>query len=803
MWATAVPLTLGVWAVAFRRPGGTAAALVLLAAVAALAGLWHQERWRWFRSDEIARYASEVAQPALVRVAALEPPRWSPAEPKSPLSTLAHDELSRCRVRVVALRQGDQWVRASGQVTLLLRGRLADVRRGDLLEVAALLVRVRPPGNPGEPDLSAQRRGQRQLAVLHCRYEACVKRLAAGTAWSPLRHLGGVRVWAEQVLARHVALRQSDLAAALLLGSRERLPHVTAQAFFVSGTSHLLAISGLHVSILATAMWVWLRWEWSPRRRLGLFIVTAIIVGVYAVLVGARAPVVRAAVMISLYCVARASGRRAAAWNSWAAAGLVTLGLMPGGVYDVGTQLSFLAVAVLMARWPAVTAGRAQDPLQRLLGEAQPAWWRLTRHVLGRVAALAWVSTLVWLVSLPLVAQRLHVVPWLGVPLNLVLWAPVTVALFAAAAVLMCAPVPPLATVAGWLCGGALALMQWCTTAVGTRPWACAWVAGPPTLLVVVFYGALAVGQFTALCPSRRWAAGLLAMWLGLCVATSSTAARAWRMGHGTSLRVSFIAVGHGASVLVELPNGRAVLYDAGRMGSPRTAVMPIASVLWSRRVAHLDAVILSHADADHFNAVPELLKRFSVGVVYVSPVMFRETPPALQALAAAIRTAQVPLEVLQEGDFVEGGAGVVIAALHPAESVAAGGDNSHSIVLWVGRAEHGLLLTGDLEGSGLGEALAELAPRCDVLLAPHHGSSLSRPRDVVDWAGPACVVVSAGAEFNAARVLPDFARGGAVVYWTHRDGLVEVSVGTGSGHVRTHRHGRSTWGWGHSDRGP
>jgi competence protein ComEC len=804
IWAAAVPLALGVWAWAFRRQAAAVAALPLLAAVAALAGLWHHERWWWFRPDEIARYATDAAQPVLVRVIALEPPRWSPAEPPSPLSTVEHDEQSRCTVRVEALRQADQWVRVSGRVSLLVRGRLADVRRGDRLEVAGLLVRVRSPGNPGEPDLAAQRRGQRQLAVLHCRYGACVQRLASGAAWSPLRQLGHVRVWGEQMLERHVALRQSELAAALLLGSREQLPRATTQAFFTSGTSHLLAISGLHVSILATALWVWLRLEWSPRRRLGLFALTATIAVVYAVLVGARAPVVRAAVMIGLYCLARAGGRRPAAWNAWAAAALVTVGLTPSGIYDLGTQLSFLAVAVLIARWPAVTArGRRQDPLQKLVEQAAPAGWRLARAAAGRLADLMWMSTLVWLVTLPLVAHRLHIVPWLGVPMNVVLGGPVSVALFAAAAVLVLAPVPALAAVAGWLCGGALHFMQWCTAIVGTHPWACSWVAGPPVVLVALFYGALALTHFTPLRPPRRWAAGLLALWLGLCAATSGTAIRAWRLTHGAPLRVSFVAAGHGLCVLIELPNGRSLLYDAGRMGSPRVAAAPIAAALWSRRIAHLDAIIVSHADADHFNAVPELLHRFSVGVVYVSPVMFRAAPPALQELAAAVRGAQVPLEMLREGDGLDGGEGVCVRTLHPAESTDAGGDNSDSIVLWIGRGEHGLLLTGDLEGRGLAELLAELPPPCDVLLAPHHGSALSRPRDVVAWAHPRWVVISAGAKPSTASMLQPYARGGAVVHWTHRDGLVEAVIGEGPWRIRTHRHGPSPAAAGHSARVP
>ena len=78
--------------------------------------------------------------------------------------------------------------------------------------------------------------------------------------------------------------------------------------------------------------------------------------------------------------------------------------------------------------------------------------------------------------------------------------------------------------------------------------------------------------------------------------------------------------MGHGEAIVLELPGGRTVLYDAGRMAAPTACCRSVSGYLWSRGLTHIDAVVLSHADTDHYNAVPELLERFSVGTVYVSP---------------------------------------------------------------------------------------------------------------------------------------------------------------------------------------
>ena len=343
-----------------RRGGQRGAAIVVLGSVAALAGLWHHDRWRLFPADEIGRYARDVPAPVCVRVVALEPPRWSPAEEPTALCTMVQGEMTRVAVRVVALRQAAQWQPVSGRVTLLIDGSLSPVLRGDTLEVAAMLVRVRTAANPGEPNVAAMWRRNRQLALLHCGHPACVKYLEPGTSWSVLRQLGRVRVWAECVLDRHIAAPESALAAALLLGSRERLDRATVQKFFYSGTVHLLSISGSHVAILASVMWVVIRLDWFPRRR--MLLLTCALAVAYALLTGAQPPVVRATILIVVYCLARWASRRAVAWNSLAAAGLVTLALSPGGMYDVGTQLSYLAVAVLVAQRPLVLTSRRSDP---------------------------------------------------------------------------------------------------------------------------------------------------------------------------------------------------------------------------------------------------------------------------------------------------------------------------------------------------------------------------------------------------------------------------------------------------------
>lgn len=756
-------------------------AVVLLSGVGAVSGIWHHDRWNIYPVDEVSRLAGNEPSPLVVRVMVLDAPRIRPAAEEGPLLTVPRGETTRYRVRALAVREGTEWRRVSGRLALIVEGNVEQLKawRGDQLEVAALLARVRLPLNPGEPNFASMYRGRRRRAVLLCDHVECIRRVHSGRWWSFLRQLGRLRHEAEGVLERYVGPRRGPLAAALLLGARHRLPPETVNTFFLSGSLHFLAISGLHVGILATAFWLLLRLQWLPRYH--VLWAAGIVVVNYALLTGARPPVVRAVILIVLYCAARGTGRFSQAWNSLAAAGLVTLALCPAGLFDTGTQLSFLAVASLICLWPIFAPRAAGDPLRQLIIRSRPPWMRLVRGGLMRAGRLLLVSAVVWSISVPLVAYRFHLIAPVGLGLTVLLWLPLAAALFAALLTVLTAPLPWLPLLFGSCCDVCLAVIEWLTGWAAGCGWGHAWVSGPPWWWCVVFYGGLFSWRFTPLAQlNKRWWIAICCGWFMVWIACGSPATRMRRSVTEQPLRVSFIAVGHGNAVLVELPDGKTLLYDAGRMGSPRSAVLPVSSVLWARRIHHIDALVLSHADADHYNAVPELLDRFSVGIVYVSPVMFDGQDPGLEVLQAALEDARVGWAELEENMMLDTGTGVELRVAHPPPRgcggrTAGGGDNANSVVLELSFGRHRTLLTGDLEGRGLDELLAELPARTDVLLAPHHGSPRSRPAEMVKWAKPTFVVISAGAGFRMERAEPVYGGNGARVFWTHRDGMVEM----------------------------
>ena len=216
---------------------------------------------------------------------------------------------------------------------------------------------------------------------------------------------------------------------------------------------------------------------------------------------------------------------------------------------------------------------------------------------------------------------------------------------------------------------------------------------------------------------------------------------------------------------MLELPDGRTVVYDAGRMAAPTSCCRVVSGYLWSRGLTHIDAIVLSHADSDHYNALPELLERFSVGTIYVSPVMFDDPNASIQCLSDAINRAKVPLRVIASGDRLSGGPGCWLEILHPPPHGLPSTSNANSIVLSAEYAGRRVFLPADLASPGLNDVLAEQPLHCDMLLVPHHGSKTSMPKELSAWATPDWAVIHADHRYDTREVEATYAKRGRVLH--------------------------------------
>ena len=362
----------------------------------------------------------------------------------------------------------------------------------------------------------------------------------------------------------------------------------------------------------------------------------------------------------------------------------------------------------------------AVTPLDELEREFEPAWRRALRRAGVFVVDGLVASAVVWLAALPLVAMRFHLVSPIGVILNIPL-IPVHDRGAAAGGRGSCALVDLGAAGRHRLPGARPCLLKLTKAIVlwgVEQPWGHRFVVGPAWGWVLVFYvvlvlavlartqGPRSVGSLERRCfravPWWLLAAWVAPGWLFSAALTSRVRDRRGR-----------IPVGRAWPGGAHPDPGRPrLLYDCGRLGDPSVGRRIVAPALWERGVGRIDAVFLSHADQDHYNGLLDLLDRFPIGVVRITPGFGGEANPSAIDLLRRIKSARHPDPAGDGARIVESRRRVVHVRHPPAGWDPEASDNARSIVLDVAFAGRHMLLTGDLELSGLDALVAQPRPR-------------------------------------------------------------------------------------------
>jgi competence protein ComEC len=772
------------WTVArYRR--AASASVWLWAAAAGLAMAHHHDRRYSFAADDIATFATDNPTPARLRGSLAEEPVVARAPRPNPLVVERRTEVTSAVVAVTGIETRAGWASASGRARLTIEGRVQGLHADDRIEVVGRLSLPQRPGNPGERDYRSQLLDQRITATIRSEATtAAVTRIEEGWRSSLLGWLGVIRGWGTRSFSESLAESESGLAAALLLGETSALEREEWDVYVRTGVVHVLAISGQHLVILAAFVWFVLK-VFGVRRRHGALVVIVVMIG-YAFLTGGRPSAVRAAVMVCAFCGAIVLRRPLNLANAFALAWLVVAAINPTDPFTPGCQLSFLSVFVLL--WGAVRwlAPRPLSPVEQLIQESRGETEKFIRTCLRALGVAFAISSILAAVNAPLILAWQNIVSPLGVLLGPPLVLLTSIALIFGFLFLLVAPLGPwaawpLARITEWSLQGCEALVH----AAEVVPGGWVYSPGPSMAWLVGFYLGVAGLVLLPVPWSRRCLIALL-VWTFVGLAAS------YRARTSDELRVTFLAVGHGGCVVIETPDGRVLLYDAGTTSGPEAVRRTIAPHLWSRGVTRIDEVFLSHADLDHFNGMPELLRRFPVGRVTVTPSFSNKSTPGVAAALAAFERHGMDVRIVSAGERFEAGE-LSFEVLHPPmEGPGRPEDeNPRSLVLLLRYGERTILLTGDLEGEGQAMVRERPLQPVDVMLAPHHGGKSANaafpgpggtklPGLMAAWARPK-LVVSSQRPGPVDHLTAAYGGVGAVVWDTPAAGAVTVRCRDGA----------------------
>jgi competence protein ComEC len=650
---------------------------------------------------------------------------------------------------------------------------------GERLRLRGTIVEPQGQRNPGGFDYRFYLRSEGIDALIYPK-QAQVESLGFGKtglfAGSALK----LRSAMVSVIDRALPTPSSELLTAILFGQRHRLPERVAENFRRSGTGHLMAVSGLHVGLVA-AMILWIWRSLKLQGRLPLLLAIVVVLG-YAYLTGMRPSALRAAIMVSTALTALLLDREYDLPSAVAFAALVTLFYNPLLLFSVGFQLSYASTLVLVY---------AYRPLDHLLG-----YLRFPRLLIPALA----VTIAAQIGVLPLSVYYFQYLPTGALIFNLLMLPLIAfvVGLGLAGALLgLLLPLP--GEIVLWAVRPLLELMVF-VTGFSSLPGFYVALSPPGIFVIIVYYSLLTLALFIyyqreSLFISKngllREISGkrlivrilismialftLTIIWSGILFPTKK------------ELKVTYIDVGQGASAMIETPCGKVILIDAGGeaayRGEPGAVgeriLLPLLRV---ENIRKIDLAVITHPHEDHFGGFIPLIETIAVDTMLISPV----SGDLVYYIDLLDRAASLGVDIhkVNAGQVWSCGPDMALEFIYPNENLLSGaGDdlNNNSIVCRLRYGAINFLFTGDIEDVAVEDLFRRNEDlKAVVLQVPHHGGYMKAMPALIEAVAPSIAVIQVGTNsFGHPHpyVLDALNRAGVTVYRNDQHGAVIIKT--------------------------
>lgn len=611
---------------------------------------------------------------------------------------------------------------------------------GSSVKLTGTVTKIAPPGNPGQFDSQSYYACQKIFYSMFCQ-KVIVLEEGSGMR----ENLAAVRSQISSGLLSVMHAESAGVLSAMLLGDRSMLDEESRLNYRVGGVMHVLAVSGLHITLLGVAAYSLLLKLFilaggmrMPGIMKGIAAVFAAgVMFIYCLFTGTPISAVRAYIMFLILLVAKVTQRSYDSLNALCMSAMLILIVSPGYLFYAGFQLSFAAVLGAAGLYP------------ELLKLVPESFWRkgsARKKIMHNIAELMLSWSAVTMMTLPLTAYYFYQVPAFSLLANIFILPAMTyvMEIGAVGSVLVL-----LSKKLAWLIlipvDLILQLFAYMTGSLRKVPLAM-WTCGKPELWqIVLWYAGVAVILIVLKSKQRHVLKKKRQL---IPTLASLTAAMIFvlfiRIRPDFSL--TMLDVGQGDS-LVMRTDGAVFLVDGGSSSENLVGKYRIMPYLESQGISHIDGIFITHGDSDHYSGTEEMLNAIADGTTFIR-VDHLYMPYWMKTNGAGIRITRecrntgITVSWVKQGDRVAAGK-LRMDVLHP---LTEGGElegNAGSLVLYVKYDDFSALLTGDLEGEGEEETIP-FVQDVNYLKVGHHGSRYSTSEELLAAARPEVCAISA-----------------------------------------------------------
>jgi competence protein ComEC len=652
----------------------------------------------------------------------------------------------------VKLGKPNPYIAASGKLLLRLSGEWpSKISPGSHLAIRAVIKRPSRYLTPGTFDYPAYLARKDIWATGYVRSTALIQPLQRDTSLTDriLFFPEKLRTIIGSFIDTRVPDTRGSIYRAILIGDRSKIPNSTLESFKASGTMHILAISGIHLTLIGALLFTVIYWllrrseyltlKLNVRKAAGLLCLPLLCC--YAMLAGMNSPVFRACIMSAIIILAFCTNRPKTLSALIGFAALVILVHSPQALFTPSFQLSFTAFTSIMLTAPFIKE-EFSDKNQYNSDFTREILLKIKKWILASLIA----ASAAVLGTAPIVLYYFYRFPLAGPVANLILepliclWA----LPFGVIALPFIHILPDFAALLFYLGGIGLAIALKVTDLFQTFPQTTLWLPPPRPLLISLYYVTF-IYALSALTHSRIRCAMRSAPFLICCSLLLMPQLR-FENTHVDSPVVSILDVGQGSATVLQFPDGTNVLIDGGGSSFSKETVGQriIAPFLWHLGVTRLDSIIITHPDADHYNGIPFLIEHFSPSLLWTHTL--DGGGRHYRNLLELARTYGIELRIPHAGDMITQHDASVTCLANGLEDPENTTEKNSGLILKVLMGKTRLLFPGDIEKNTETRLLEHNIPiASDILIAAHHGSATSNSLPFLLDVNPESIIASAG----------------------------------------------------------
>ena len=511
---------------------------------------------------------------------------------------------------------------------------------------------------------------------------------------------------------------EGKVALSIAFGDKKILDEDLYEFFQESGTAHALAVSGLHFGILFMFINFILN-RLKLREKYKAFI-SLFIIWCFAILVGFTPSVIRASSMITLFAISNIMNRRYDLFSSLGFICLLSVLINPFIIFNVGFQLSFLAVTSI---------GLFYKPIYERL-DLLPDFLR--KIVATTLSAQIGTSLII--------AYHFNIFS----PIALILNIPVVllVSIILPVSLIFFIILPISANAAQFIAlfdRGLIKLLIWINSLSSYLPYSSFKVVSPSLLMIITFYISLILVFYKKrIAYISKFKARNILITLLIGIITINL----FNHVYPKKLKITFVDVGQGDCILIETPRGRTLLVDGGKDRNDF-----LSEFLFKNGISHIDLICISHIHNDHIGGIGDVVKNIGANSIAIGTREY--SSEEWQEIVEEAFLQDIPIVELSKGKSILLESNLTVTSIHPSSRLRSNSEediNNNSLVLLLQYKDFELLLTGDIEKEAEREILMTSSRRdVDVIKVPHHGSKTSSSGDILDFFEPEIAVIQVG----------------------------------------------------------